>query len=246
MIYAIITLSILFAGLGFLLTENNARYLLAGYNTMPEEEREKTDIKSYIPFFRKFHLWLGLSFLALGVPLALINKNAGSIFLAVYPVAAYAFFLWKSRKFYKEVYSGWKSIGVFVSLGVLFVVGILLFFGLREDSLIIKKDALELEGFYGETLPVSDIKSIELTEELPEVTFRANGFALGNVRKGYFRTRDAGQVKLLLNSREEPYIMVKKESGEAIYYSSKESSENIKLYKEIKETWPGVVYAGNN
>lgn len=244
MIYTIITMSILFAGLGFLLTENNARYLLAGYNTMPEEKRKKVDIKSYIPFFRKFHQWLGLSFLVLGIPLALINKSAGSIFLAVYPIAAYAFFLWKSREFFKEIYSGWKSIGGFVLLGVLVVVGGLLFFGLREDSLLIKKEALKLEGSYGETLPVSEINSIELVEELPEITFKSNGFAFGNVRKGYFQTRDAGQVKLVLNSREKPFILLKKKSGEAIYYSSKESSENIKLYKEIKETWPGVAYGG--
>ena len=41
MIYVIIGMSVLFVAIGFLVTERNAKYLLAGYNTMSEEERKK-------------------------------------------------------------------------------------------------------------------------------------------------------------------------------------------------------------
>ena len=59
MLVAIIIISSLFTGIAFIVTESNAKYLLSGYNTMSEKERENFDIKSFVPYFRKFHLVLG-------------------------------------------------------------------------------------------------------------------------------------------------------------------------------------------
>ena len=39
---------ILFIGIAYLLNENNAKYLLAGYNTMSKEEREKVDLPNFL------------------------------------------------------------------------------------------------------------------------------------------------------------------------------------------------------
>tara|TARA_X000000368_G_scaffold95709_1_gene73427 strand:+ start:663 stop:929 length:267 start_codon:yes stop_codon:yes gene_type:complete len=36
------------------LNENNAKYLLAGYNTMSKEERENFKIKEYLIYLKKF------------------------------------------------------------------------------------------------------------------------------------------------------------------------------------------------
>lgn len=90
MIYGIIGLSLLFVAIGLALTENNAKYILSGYNTMSEEDRKKVDIKAYIPFFRKFHIFLGASLLLLGSALTyLISEEAGGIFLSIYPILGY-------------------------------------------------------------------------------------------------------------------------------------------------------------
>ncbi|HBK84391.1 MAG TPA: hypothetical protein DDZ41_12505, partial [Flavobacterium sp.] len=51
MIITITLLSLVFIGIAFLVTENNAKYLLSGFNTMSEDERQKFDIKSYIAYF---------------------------------------------------------------------------------------------------------------------------------------------------------------------------------------------------
>ncbi|WP_041252056.1 DUF3784 domain-containing protein [Flavobacterium indicum] len=66
MIFAITFLSLIFLGLAFLVTENNAKYLLSGYNTMSEEERQKFDIKSYIAYIKNFHIFLGISIFIIG------------------------------------------------------------------------------------------------------------------------------------------------------------------------------------
>ena len=41
---AITLINLLFVGIGFTITEKNAPYLLAGYNTMSKEERKQIDL----------------------------------------------------------------------------------------------------------------------------------------------------------------------------------------------------------
>ena len=45
--------SLSYVGIAFLVNENNAKYLLSGYNTMSKPENEKFDINSYLIFFKK-------------------------------------------------------------------------------------------------------------------------------------------------------------------------------------------------
>ena len=52
--------SLSYVGIAFLINEKNAKYLLSGYNTMSEPEKEKFDIKSYLIFFKKY--WINLGF----------------------------------------------------------------------------------------------------------------------------------------------------------------------------------------
>lgn len=49
-------ISALFIGIGVILNERNAKYLLSGYNTLSEEEQSRVDIKDYLKFFRSFHV----------------------------------------------------------------------------------------------------------------------------------------------------------------------------------------------
>lgn len=99
MIIAILGVSLLLTVIGFIVTENTAKYLLAGYNTMTKEERGKFDLKSYLRKFKRFHIFLGISLLAVGITLALvINENAAGIFLAIYPIVAYPYFFWSTTK----------------------------------------------------------------------------------------------------------------------------------------------------
>ncbi len=48
MLYVIIGLGLLFIGIGFLITEKNAKYLLSGYNTLSQKEQEKVALGPYL------------------------------------------------------------------------------------------------------------------------------------------------------------------------------------------------------
>ena len=60
MFIAIIITNICFIGGAYMVNENNADMLLAGYNTMSKKEKESFDLKGYLIFFKKFFINLAI------------------------------------------------------------------------------------------------------------------------------------------------------------------------------------------
>lgn len=231
--FTLIGMSLLFIAIGFIVNEHNAKYLLSGYNTMSEEERKKVNIKAYIQYFRRFHLFLGISFFPIGTLLTyFIDENATGVFIGIYPILAYTFFIATSFKYFN---SKKNKIGVFILLGALILIIGFLGRDLQENKMFINSETIEFQGSYGEIVPLKTIKSIELVSDKPKITLRTNGFSLGSVKKGYFKTDKGEIVKLILNGDNKPYILLTKLDGKKIYYSAKEES-NEKLFEEIKST----------
>ena len=238
MLYIIIGTGLLFISMAFLVTENNSKYLLSGYNTMSEAERTKVDIKSYIPYFKKFHLFLGVSFIAIGLLLHFaIGESASGIFIGVYPILAYIYFMRESNKYWKGSSSKWNKIGLYVLVATLILVVGLLAMGFKENQIVIAPDSVQFQGSYGETLGASDIESVTLVDHLPNITSKTNGFSLGSIRKGYFKTKEGEKVKLILNADNKAYLLFTKTNGEKIYFSAKENT-SIELYNELKKFFP--------
>ena len=60
MIICISFVNIVFIALAFGINKNNAVYLLAGYNAMSKDSREKFDIDGFLIFFKKFFLQISI------------------------------------------------------------------------------------------------------------------------------------------------------------------------------------------
>ena len=60
MTLAVIFTSALLVICGYIVNENNADSLLAGYNTMTKDEKNRFDLVNYLKFFRKFMLSIPL------------------------------------------------------------------------------------------------------------------------------------------------------------------------------------------
>jgi len=242
MLYVLIGMSLLFVAIGFTVTEKNAKYLLSGYNTMGKAGRKKFDIKAYILFFRNFHIFLGISLLILGVvTTCTINENTGGIFIVLYPIIAYLYFLLASSRFSTETPTKRSKVRVIILMATLIFVAGLLAYGFQENKLAFDPEKIEIRGIYGETIPRSKTQSIELVNNLPTITLRSNGFALGSIHKGFFRTNEGKIVKLILNSDNKPYLLITKTNGKKIYFSAKKQS-NAQLLNDIKTTLPDVLY----
>ncbi len=209
---------------------------------MKEEDRQKFDIKSYIPYFRKFHLFLGISYLVLGLLITyLINEEVGGIFLGIYPILAYGYFMWSSRKFSKNINTKWNKLGIYILIAALiFVIG-MMYSGVKEDKLIVHPQSIEFTGSYSETLNQNEIQNIALVKALPNIVRKTHGFAVGKIRKGYFKTDQDEVIKLIINEDKGSYILFTKTNGKKVYFSSKEKS-NESILNEIKKKLPEIEY----
>lgn len=101
MLTVAIILAVIFTSLGFTVTASNAKYILSGYNTMSEADRAKMDIVGYVRFFKRFHIFLGISTIAGFLILTLLNNNWAGSFIIIYPLAAYVFLIAKGNKYYR-------------------------------------------------------------------------------------------------------------------------------------------------
>lgn len=232
----ILVLSVIFFGIGFILNKNNAKYLLSGYNTMSENERQNYDLNSFLVFYRKFHIFLSLSlFVVASILYYLISLVWSGIFLVVYPLISYLFFIWKSGTYYRGNSKNRKIIN-YVSVFFMIVVLIYIVFDfnktVKDNELIIHSNSLEINGEYGMEINLNNIKSIKLVTSYPEIISKSNGFTLGYVKKGKFITNNNKELKLLINSQKIPLILIVTKDNREIYYSSKNKS-NQEIYKEL-------------
>ena len=60
MLLGVIICDISFIGIAYGVNQDNAKYLLAGYNTMSKKNQESFDIKNYLKFFKKFFINLAI------------------------------------------------------------------------------------------------------------------------------------------------------------------------------------------
>ena len=99
MMIAVIFTSFLIAICGYIINENNADILLAGYNTMSKAEKDKFDLINYLKFFRKFMLSVSLyTAIIYFVSIIFLNNETSSIIYAVSICLPWPYFIIISNK----------------------------------------------------------------------------------------------------------------------------------------------------
>jgi hypothetical protein len=240
MLYGLVALSLLFLITGLLITEGTAPYLLSGYNTMSPEDRQKFDLKSYLSYFKKFQLFLGLSMLIVGLVIYYLAESWIVPFMVLYPLFAFGYFVITSWKYYQKTQKTGLWIGIVVIVSSVAFVTFILQRGWHEDVLVLTHSTLAIDGQYGENLSIGDISTIQLVDQMPSLSMRTNGFSTGTVKKGFFKTTEGEIVKLVLNGTQRPIILIQKQSGEKVYYSSGQKN-NKELFKNISQAFPTLV-----
>lgn len=238
MFTAAIVLSLILLSLGFLVTPGNAKYLVSGYNMMSESDRAKIDIISYVKFFNRFHIFLGITLLVGFWILSSINENWATVFMVLYPLLAYVYMVAVGARFYKGT-SGQRS-ATYVVMAILILVGVgvgsMFFVSMKNSEIFLTDNAMEIKGIYGMKIARDDVTHFSVTDSLPNISSRANGFAGGEYSKGSFKTEDGRVVKLYINKKSHPFLSIKTKTDE-IYFSSDEIPAT-ELYKQIKAWKP--------
>ena len=95
-----IAMSLAYLSLGIFINKENARYLLAGYNTMSEEDRSKFDIDSYLHFFKTFFIRLAGFLLFTWILLDIfVGTGLGIVIWILGQIPPYIYFVYRSVRF---------------------------------------------------------------------------------------------------------------------------------------------------
>ena len=99
MTLAVIFTSALLAICGYIVNENNADSLLAGYNTMTKDEKNRFDLVNYLKFFRKFMLSISLfTGIIYFISIVFFNEETSAIIYAICLCVPWPYFIIISNK----------------------------------------------------------------------------------------------------------------------------------------------------
>ena len=99
MTLAVIFTSALLVICGYIVNENNADSLLAGYNTMTKDEKNRFDLVNYLKFFRKFMLSISLfTGIIYFISILFFNEETSAIIYAICLCIPWPYFIIISNK----------------------------------------------------------------------------------------------------------------------------------------------------
>lgn len=221
-------------GIGFLLKA--VPNLISGYNTLPKENKKNVDIKGLSTFLRNAFITIGLLIIIgyfffkwIGLPLI-----ASSMMLIVI-LPGIAIMVIKAQRFDHNEVKKSKLIYFILGLVFAFIIGLFIY-GSIPSKMVLQNDTIGFTGMYSIEIPINEIENVILTDNLPTITMRTNGFSLGTIKKGYFNTDEFGNIHLLLQSNNPPFLNISKNNGKKtiVNFSNKEETE--KIYSTIQKT----------
>jgi len=116
---------------------------------------------------------------------------------------------------------------------IAFVIG-LITYGYIPSKAIIINDTIRFTGMYGFEMNASEIESIELTEMIPTIKMRTNGFSFGLVNKGFFNLDKFGKTRLLIHSDKSPFLIISKSNADKIIINFRDKIETEQIFGEVK------------
>lgn len=85
-------------------------------------------------------------------------------------------------------------------------------------------------------IPLEEIQEAQLLEELPKDLSKVVGTSMDSVKKGTFKSRELGRMKLCLDPRESPYLLLTLEDGSLYLLGSSRKEETLESYEEVQGT----------
>ncbi len=140
-----------------------------------------------------------------------------------------------ANRFYRIVIGiiyGFGAFAVLLTLATFIGTGVLMQSGGREPEVTVSAGALRIDGMYGESIDLAQVDAIELHDELPTITLRTNGYAMGDDLKGWFATEELGKVKLFVHADVAPFVYLHTPEYWVIY-GSDDPAQTQALYEQL-------------
>ncbi len=142
-----------------------------------------------------------------------------------------------NKEFSKQTYNFDKRKQInpmWIIISIALIIPVALFISSKQATKItIDNKGFTIDGFYGQTIPFSDLLQVDTVSILPKIEMRTNGYAFGKTRIGNFRLADKSHVKLFIEKGFTPYILILSKNREPIYINYENRQKTIKLYNNL-------------
>ena len=107
------------------------------------------------------------------------------------------------------------------------------------NTVTVNDDMVEIKGDYAMNIPVSEIDTVLLVEQLPSIKLRTNGISTAKVNIGNFKMSDGNKCRLYVNNEVPLFVEIKcqqtTDNGQQtlIFINRKTVEETKALYEEI-------------
>lgn len=135
--------------------------------------------------------------------------------------------------------SGSRSIGFYIAIisfvALPIIIGLLMINMNKPPEYSISGETFYISTAFGQNVKLSDIESVQLKNELPQIGSKINGLGIGSIYKGQFSS-GIGVISLYVDTDIPQYVYVKTASKMIIFnYQSIEKTQDIfnKLNTEI-------------
>ncbi|NLL19653.1 MAG: DUF3784 domain-containing protein [Clostridia bacterium] len=221
-------------GMGFLV--KSSPNLIAGYNTMSEDKKKHVDIEGLSTFMRNSFIIIGLSIIAGYYVFKWIGYTAiANSMILIATVIGVIIMLIHAQRFDHNKKNTKKTRLIYFILGLVIVLVIgLITYGYMPSKAKIINDHITFTGMYGFTMLVSEIDTIELSDAIPTIKMRTNGFSSGVVNKGFFNLDTLGKTRLLIHSDNAPFLIISKSNSDKIIINYKDKAKTEQVFEEIK------------
>ena len=106
----------------------------------------------------------------------------------------------------------------------------------RPTKITVGEETIKISGMYGREIPIDDIVSVDLLDEMPPIAMRTNGSNTGNRLKGHFRFSN-GESCMLFIHKKAPYIQLRT-TTDLYYLNLSDKERTIELFETLKNLQP--------
>lgn len=126
-----------------------------------------------------------------------------------------------------------RSVVIIVAIVISVVTVTVLERSDKSSQIEVKDSMLHISGMYGRDIPMEDIATMKVLDEMPVMAMRTNGSSFKNKNKGHFLTTDDEKCMLFVTYNGGPYIELR--TADELIYLNRETPEETKMLIEELE-----------
>lgn len=128
-----------------------------------------------------------------------------------------------------------RYVLVFTAVLLLAVLGLGIY-AMQEPVVSVRGQSVSISGLYGTSIPKEEIVEVDLLDSLPPIGLRSNGFAMRNVKKGYFKLPPNKKGLLFVHSASGPCLSLVLMDGREILINFQDADHTRFIFETLRNS----------